>query len=75
MENWLAKSILLGAVIFAAIVIYKIALDFIKKIQVILCGCHVFKGLSFQKQKIYPNGKYGLFGHHWSFILSGHSKT
>jgi hypothetical protein len=30
MEIWLAKSIFLGTVIFAAIVVYKRALDFIK---------------------------------------------
>jgi len=31
MENWLAKSILLGAVIFAAVVIYRIAREIIKR--------------------------------------------
>ena len=31
MENWLAKSILLGACVFAAIVIYRIAHELIKR--------------------------------------------
>jgi hypothetical protein len=31
MENWLAKSILLGAVIFAVIIIYRIARELIKR--------------------------------------------
>jgi hypothetical protein len=31
MENWLAKSIFLGAVIFAAVVMYRIAQDLIKR--------------------------------------------